>query len=631
MKLIEKYFPYSVWRRYQREIAEVVYSGVVEGKVILIGAPTGLGKTAAVLAGVLAAIEDMSRGKVFFLVKTKNEAQAPFREIKALFRRGIPELVAVFRNKREMCSLEYARKLSYEEFLEECRYLTEHGLCEYAKNVKNLGVDEVEELILQARSPNHFIQLLKKRGYCPYEVCRVIASRAKVIIGSYHYVFSSAVRYAFFNSVPLKLGDLVLVIDEAHNLPQSIMDIETASLSEVTLRLAEKEVKRYLVNPDEKRRALFALKAIEKIFRDVKKRFGVDELEGKLKLLERSFIDAAFEGIYYLMDVLPKIIQRKKEVLGSPIISSPLRRVIDFYRRIEKTGIEYALFITYEEGIAKLVYKCVDPSTVSRHVLSAVHSAILMSGTLPPLQYFTSVLGLRGEQVTELRIDTKEFIPRENITIFILTDVTTRYIERSEDMYRKIATAIAEIHRVRKRGCTLVVVPSYSVLRGIKRYLPDDLPAFSETTETTVDDVIKAIEERKDLIIMAIAGGKIIEGVEFRGNTGENFIKTVVIVGVPYPEPDDFIKKYYDSISSRLLDQELAWSCVFTVPAMTKVKQAIGRAFRSERDRAVIVLMDYRYRDPRLLSLLSDVVDPDRVIVAETLDVLSEYLKKCPI
>ncbi len=45
--LIRRYFPYDAFRRYQWEIAKTIYDALSSGKVTLIEAPTGVGKTAS--------------------------------------------------------------------------------------------------------------------------------------------------------------------------------------------------------------------------------------------------------------------------------------------------------------------------------------------------------------------------------------------------------------------------------------------------------------------------------------------------------------------------------------------------------------------------------------------------------
>jgi len=104
---------------------------------------------------------------------------------------------------------------------------------------------------------------------------------------------------------------------------------------------------------------------------------------------------------------------------------------------------------------------------------------------------------------------------------------------------------------------------------------------------------------------MAVAGGKLMEGVEFKID-GRNILKSVVIVGVPYPEPNDFLEMFRGIVSTRLGSSELAWELVYMWNALMKVKQAIGRAIRSENDRAFIILMDRRYLDSRLRKFIED-------------------------
>ncbi|WP_243665993.1 DEAD/DEAH box helicase family protein [Vulcanisaeta sp. JCM 16159] len=96
--LIRRYFPYDTFRKYQWEIARSIYDALSSGKVALIEAPTGVGKTASALAASLAYAEE-DNAKVLFLIRTKNEAQAPIRELRRLRDRGVNVDFVIIRNR----------------------------------------------------------------------------------------------------------------------------------------------------------------------------------------------------------------------------------------------------------------------------------------------------------------------------------------------------------------------------------------------------------------------------------------------------------------------------------------------------------------------------------------------------
>ena len=104
---------------------------------------------------------------------------------------------------------------------------------------------------------------------------------------------------------------------------------------------------------------------------------------------------------------------------------------------------------------------------------------------------------------------------------------------------------------------------------------------------------------------MVVAGGKLMEGVEFKIDN-ENLLGIVAIVGIPYPEPNDFLNLYMDIIASRIGSREFAWELTYLWNAIIKIKQAIGRAFRSENDKAYVLLMDRRFCEGKVYQMIKD-------------------------
>ena len=70
-------------------------------------------------------------------------------------------------------------------------------------------------------------------------------------------------------------------------------------------------------------------------------------------------------------------------------------------------------------------------------------------------------------------------------------------------------------------------------------------------------------------------------------------IKAVFVAGLPYPQPDLMLRDYMQAIAKRLgrnIENDL-----YTIMAVIRVRQAIGRSIRDPQDRAMIILGDRRF------------------------------------
>ncbi|MGC9153376.1 MAG: ATP-dependent DNA helicase [Vulcanisaeta sp.] len=594
--LIRKYFPYDAFRRYQWEIARSIYDALSSGKVALIEAPTGVGKTASALAASLAYAEE-SNVKVLFLIRTKNEAQAPIRELRRLRDRGVDVDYVVIRNRPDMCCMVSTRKLPYEEFLEECKFLRSSGECPYYMNVGKVDINSVMYQVMEgADNVTGYVSSLCSFGVCPYEISKDYLSRARVGIMTYYYVFS--INKPETMSIDIK--NSVLIIDEAHNLPDAISSLNTVSLPLTSVLASIVEVRKLIDDDELKSRALKILRGLQTYM----VRLGKVLEEETMVSMELGDILQFFEDFQAITEAYYEIIRRKRSA-GVPIPYTPLSRVLEFHKAILNKVSGFGVFLAREEQGVSLVYKCVDPSIVSGSVLNEGGGVVLMSGTLPPREYITSMLGInRG--VVEYRVSFRDYISPSNYEVFIYDGVTTRYLERDEEEYAKIADMLSRIYQAYPLDkAILSIFPSYAVLKAVRKYLNPNVKYIMELGSTSVDDLIKDLRRDRRKLIMAVAGGKLVEGVEYRLGT-ENMLGLVIIVGVPYPEPNDYLDEVMEILAARLSDRRLAWELTYQWPAIVRVKQAVGRAFRSEGDRALVILMDRRFRENRLARVFED-------------------------
>lgn len=596
MRELFRAFPYEEWRVGQREIAERIFSNSLVGKTTLVEYPTGAGKTIAVLVGSLEAAKRLDK-RVLYLARTKNEAQAPFREVRRLIRRGASIRMSFFRSKKEMCALRNIEKLDYEEFLNQCKFLRDNNLCVYYKNALELDYNKAHFIITHASNPLEFIEMCKLIKVCPYEVARILAKEADIIIGTYSYLFDHKTRENFLNPLGLSLNDLIVIIDEAHNLPNTLIDMYTLSVTEGLVKAAQKEVKEYFSGSD-----LIALgnmiKGFLAYFRDIKKVLMKDE-KYEIVLPVDEFL-AYVSKPDNLDELVGKLIAHKYAREG--IIKSYLLSLSAFVNKVYEHKDGYVLYADYKEGILKLSCECVIPAYETHEIFENVTSSILMSGTLPPKDYLSLMLGLPEDNIDELRIYDETLF--KNRRVIIVKGVTTRYKDRTERMFRKIGKYIDLIFQEAPSGVTMAVFPSYDVLKFVRPYI-ESKPLFIERQDTKIEELESKVEEFDKLLVLAVASGKVVEGVELT-KEGKSLIKVVIIAGMPFPEPTLPIKYLQIYLSSKLKDKNKAWEIVFLVPTIIKIRQAAGRAIRSRHDKALIIILDERFLDKRVEKYCED-------------------------
>ena len=84
-------------------------------------------------------------------------------------------------------------------------------------------------------------------------------------------------------------------------------------------------------------------------------------------------------------------------------------------------------------------------------------------------------------------------------------------------------------------------------------------------------------------------GGSVAEGIDFPGDE----LCFAIIVGIPYPPPTLEMRAMSD-LFDRRYGPGKGWVYTSEVPAIRKMKQAIGRLIRTETDKGMAVILDNR-------------------------------------
>jgi len=375
-------------------------------------------------------------------------------------------------------------------------------------------------------------------------------------------------------------------VDEAHSLMKA-HSLYEKRLKKQDVERAIEEVDRYLPNSS--------------LVKDLLNEIGriIDLLSGTVGAAERhdkAILSRVLGEIGALQDAAEEVSRAKiEEALLSGAVQSPRSYMVRLVSWLSILAIpDSFLFVERDEnGEIVLVATPIDPSIAVREPLERAVAAVLLSGTMPRGDYVRELLGVQKPvKYLDAEMLFGPFIPPRNIYAAVARNVTTRYRERSPSMYRTLAVYVGLIARLMP-GAKLAVYPSYDLMRTITDRLPAGLPMIIEEKKTSITDVREALRENPDTLINAVADGKLVEGVEFVVD-GENLLTTVVMVGVPFPQPDIYTMTKLQVLSARL-GRRRADYYVFLFSALVKVKQALGRATRGPDDRAAYFLLDYRY------------------------------------
>ncbi|MEM1894400.1 MAG: ATP-dependent DNA helicase [Acidilobaceae archaeon] len=587
---MDSIFPYSSFRRGQRELAEAVSSTVRSGGVLIIKAPTGYGKTAAVIYGLLLGGAE----RVLYAVRTVNEIDPVIRELR-LFKARLTFLFSA----RRSCPLMYKPSqppLSHEDFWSNCAILRIRRLCKYYMSLGSVNGGDVERFISNYPLPHAVrisIDLAKYFGICPFFTLLSRVSDSQFIITTYPYVFRKDIFSEVFPEFSYR--DFIIVVDEAHSLLGAHSMLE----SRVTIQDIQssiQEIKKYVSSGDS------VAEILEDLVRDLGeyrrfkwKGFRVIDKFRILKVLGDPKILADIERVIRERLILEALVS------GNIRVSLALSKVVRWAQTLVDQN--YTLFAIREGDDITLVSTPLDPALTVKDPLSEAKAVIMLSGTIPPGDFLGVHLGVKRESTSvDIELLYGPVMPKSNIYTIVASDVTTRYVERNVLTYSKIAEYIVEIARALE-GVKLVVYPSYEVMNSIVERVPKDLNIIIEGPGTSLGEVEASIMEEKNLLVNAVAGGKLVEGVEFIDYEGENVLHTVIVVGLPFPQPDDYTKKHLEVLLNRMKEKD-ARELVYLISTIIRVKQALGRAIRSPEDKAVYILLDYRYLRRDIKELL---------------------------
>jgi len=600
---LSKYkFPYKPRPR-QLEVASEIHETLKTANVIL-EAPTGFGKTPVVIYSLLPFLD--RGGRIVWAVRTGNETDRPIEEFRVFREKSNARFIAMsFRGKKDMCLLakEFGETLDYSEVSYICS--RERKRCPYYKRLEE-GVDYSTLLSRGVLTYSEVYEWARKKKVCPYFLQRELLKVADVVSLSYNYVVDENLSWTIKGAFPLSQS--ILVVDEAHNLTQ--LNLGGDTVTEGTIERAKREA--------EELEARDMAEFIDKIQENVEKEFSSLGEEESQVFSPLKLIDGREEMIEKMKTLGEEVRDMRFREGKRP--HSSLYHLANFLEEATSYEGERGVALIAEKIDGKIHLNIWDmrSSEILSNVWKKFRRVIFMSGTLSPIEAFAETIGVKNYKPISVPSPYDE----TNASVYIVKDLTTRGEELSQEMARKYVEAIGKVLE-RVKGNTAVFTASYRIqLKLLEAGLRETsqqkgYQVFVEKRDMSGQEAGEVLQEFKKLadegkgLLVAPMGGRFAEGIDLPGKE----LVCVFLAGIPFEKPTvktNLYISYYEELYGKGKGRLYA----YIYPALRKASQAIGRALRSPRDQAVIILGDHRYNN--YLPLLPDYVRELRQEISHT-------------
>lgn len=604
--MLPKSFPYEP-RQGQERLIETIGSACQDRAHLVLESATGTGKTVCALAACAAFCKERGK-KLLYVTRTNSQQRQVMMELRQISERTKVFGVAL-QGRRNMCPLARTdSELSQgnpEELSKVCserKARVIRGDGEACKYYAATVSEDLQPVMRYARdalpTAEEFSAYCIDRGLCPYEICKMHIPAADVVAAPYIMFFDGFIRHALLDWMACSLPDIVLTVDEAHNLPAYARELESATLSSPGLKLAEKEVEEFGDPEVSDGIGLrdFLMMTEEVLDRAVEE-YVIDEdgiipqshLEEEL-MFRTHLTSRGLAGLLTQISNFGEMVRDQRKLAGRLPRSyvHGTAGFLVFWHGIEEE--QYVKLVTESDVKAFEAY-CLDSSIACRPIAEC-HASIHMSGTLKPLDEYRDSIGLpRDARLAEV---PSPFPPQNRLVMYV-GDVTTKYedIERDGNMISTIADHISELVRSVRRS-TIVFYPSYALMERISSKIDTSFfgrNVYHEDRGMDQGDFMKVVGDFKlspgQAILHAISGGRVSEGIDFPGAEME----LAIIAGIPYPKPTAKQRAFQHFCELKF---GMGWERAVEAPTARKLQQAIGRLIRSETDRGVAVILDKR-------------------------------------
>ncbi|XP_031498031.1 regulator of telomere elongation helicase 1 homolog isoform X2 [Nymphaea colorata] len=666
---------------------ESVIRSLQEGCNALLESPTGTGKTLCLLCASLAWRQSLSYSSIHPALVGKNggntinkpSTESSERKLPTIIytsrthsqlRQVIQELktspyrprMVVLGSREQMCIHDKVKNLHGRVQNNICYSLSKKRRCyhyncvsDYIKNNPNIGAEpvDIEDLVNIGRT----------NGPCPYYLSRELHKAVDIVFAPYNYLIDPGNRSSLTG---IQWENTILIFDEAHNLESICADAASfdltsghlaACISEakecVELSLSRRSIEKFddkHLDPENFAILKALLLKLEKQVKELpiqSKELGftqpgsyIFDFLGNLNITYETsnmLIDTIEHVAVLLEDaanLAANVMEQKKDGICR------LESLRDFLKLIFRDGDKghgaYYRFHVHEseingngslkgENTRTLSWWCFNPGiAMEEFVRLGIHSIILTSGTLCPMESFALELNLPFP----VRLENPHVISPSQVWVGVIpagpsgSIFNSSYRNRDSSEYQQeLGNAVVNFARIVPGGL-LVFFPSYYVMdncikswqsmshgstmnsltiweRISRHKQPVIEPRQSALFPNAIEDYKAKLNNNSasGAVFFAVCRGKVSEGLDFADNAG----RAVIITGIPYAMRSDakvrLKREYLDSQASsqKRNAKVLTGDAWYDQQAARAVNQAIGRVIRHRHDYGAIIFCDERF------------------------------------
>ncbi|GMT18713.1 hypothetical protein PFISCL1PPCAC_10010, partial [Pristionchus fissidentatus] len=518
--------------------------------------------------------------------------------------------------------------------------------CDYYK------ADAIESLtneILACRLNNtaEVVKEGKETLACPYFASRRSIPLAELVLLPYQVLLHERTRV----SSGIDIKDNVVIIDEAHNVIQTIGSLYTSEVNLPTLTAALSLLRQYCDqfrlrlssrNLANIRLLITFVAALEAFLRNVKSAstLKIEDIILKCNLVELSLfaISDYMEKVdmcrkmhgFYLRSMrtgvlkerqektsgIAAMLKKKNEVLppapSSPTVTpqrvgSPLFAIKSFLDSLLNPCEDGRILVDPEAKSLKFIL--LNPGARLQSLVSLTHSTLMVGGTMEPAGVLVSALTHKSPSSEITRFSCSHVVPNENVLAMVVgTGSNGQRLELrmenrgNEQILTSLSSTLLSLLSLSPNG-SVIFFPSYSFLStflahceksGLMKKFESLKSLFIEKKGTQdasrlLIDYSRAARSSRGALLLAVMGGRMSEGINFNDELG----RSVIVVGLPYANRGSVElqerMKYLDGQKSGRGNELYESLCWHAV------NQAVGRALRHRNDWASIILVDYRF------------------------------------
>lgn len=566
-------FPHPRFRPGQRELSERVYKCVHQAGRLLLEAPTGIGKTAAVLYPALKALATDRHDSIVFATTRISGRRAAQQAMERFAAAGFAGNALSLMAKEQVC-LSPGRACHGDD----CPYA--RG---YYDRLPDALVDALEQTLLD---PECLAGIARRHEVCPYQLSLDLAPWADVIVADVHHVFSPTANLA--NRLSEDGRRWTVLLDEAHGLPDRARQMYGAGLAKADILAARREAPAVL-KP-----------VLARLNREMLALQKLDWQQADSHWLA-AVPDSVGQGLERLAEAVAAALAQDPFLLQSrPALRDSYFAALQCLRVLELWGEEFALELvrSRERQSLRLVLHCLDPARMLALRQQALHAMVAFSATLTPQRWALESLGLDTSAVAWRA--PSPFLA-EQLEVVLATHVDTRYRQREASL-AELALLLLEWLATEPGNC-LLYFSSYQYLQScLQRMESRGWPGerrlwVQDRAGQGREALLELLQRERNVAAFCVLGGAFGEGIDLPGDQ----LSSVVVVGVGLPQVSSANERLRELYQRRY---GAGFDHAYRYPGLQKVSQAIGRVVRTETDRGKALLVDSRYADPACRALL---------------------------